>query len=422
MATPAMPILFWDVETRSVLDLGIAGAWRYASDPSTEVLCVGFAVDDGEPQIWIPGKPCPEPLAAAASDSSWRAVAHNYLFERAIATRILEPRHGLPRIPLARQYCSMTLALANALPGELEAAALALGLPYHKDREGYRLMRQMARPRRARKGEDVNGIYWVDSPELRKRLHEYCMRDVEVERALFNRLPLLPPKEQEHWQLDAIINERGFYVDRALVKATRDLAQAEQAAINTEIAKYTDGEITSVNQRDRIIAFARRHGHTLEALTKRSVAAVLAHEPNDLVRHVLELRKEGARASVHKFNRLLAGVDTDGRQRGTLRFMGSGTGRWSGRGCQPQNLKKSETKNINAAVEAILTGDTDRVRELGAPLMIAGDVSRAMICATPGHTLVGGDFSSIAQLAGAIPEAVPEAPQPRGDGSAHAAA
>jgi hypothetical protein len=35
-----------------------------------------------------------------------------------------------------------------------------------------------------------------------------------------------------------IINERGFYVDRALVKATRDLAHAEQASINTEIAKY----------------------------------------------------------------------------------------------------------------------------------------------------------------------------------------
>ena len=395
MATTAMPILFWDVETRSAADLGFAGAWRYASDPSTETLCVGFAVDDGEPQIWIAGKPCPEPFVAAASDSSWRVVAHNYQFERAIATRILEPRHGFPRIPLARQCCSMTLALANALPGELEAAALALGLPYQKDREGYRLMRQMARARRPRKGEDANGIYWVDSPELRKRLHEYCMHDVEVERALFHRLPLLPPKEQEHWQLDAVINERGFYVDRALVEATRNLAQAEQAAINTAIGKYTDGEITSVNQRDRIVAFVQRHGHTLQTLTKRSVAAGLAHEANDLVRHVLELRQQGACASVRKFDRLLASVDTDGRQRGTLRFMGSSTGRWSGRGYQPQNLKKSETKDINAAVDAIIAGDVSRVRELGAPLTIAGDVSRAMICAARGRTLMGGDFSSI---------------------------
>src|SRR5262245_13464379 len=102
-----MPILFWDVETRSTLDLGIAGAWRYASDSNTEVLCVGFAVDDGTPQIWIPGEPLAEPWIAAANDSSWLAVAHNYQFERAIATRILEPRYGLPRIPLAQQCCSM---------------------------------------------------------------------------------------------------------------------------------------------------------------------------------------------------------------------------------------------------------------------------------------------------------------------------
>jgi DNA polymerase len=395
MTAAAMPNLFWDAETRSALDLGIAGAWRYAGDPSTEVLCVGFAVDDGEPQIWIPGEPIPEPFIAAVRDSSWRAVAHNYQFERAIATRILEPRHGLPRIPLAQQCCTMTLALANALPGELEAAALALGLPYEKDREGYRLMRQMARPRRRRKGEDPNGIYWVDSPELRKRNHKYCMRDIEVIRALFHRVPLLPPKEQEYWQFDAIINERGFYVDRVLVKATRDLAQAEQAAINTEIAKYTDDEITSVNQRDRIVAFVRRHGHTLQALTKRSVTAALAAEPNDLVRRVLELRQEGARASVRKFDRLLASLDADSRLRGSLRFMGSSTGRWSGRGYQPQNLKKSETKDINAAVDAIIAGDAGRVRELGAPLTIASDVSRAMICAAPDYTLIGGDFSAI---------------------------
>jgi DNA polymerase bacteriophage-type len=395
VAEAAMPILFWDVETRSALDLGIAGAWRYASDPSTEVLCLGFAVDHGEPQTWIPGNPNPEPFVAAAADSSWTAVAHNYQFERAIATRILEPRHRFPRIPLAQQCCSMTLALANALPGELEAAALALGLPYQKDREGYRLMRQMARPRRPQKGEDANGIYWVDSPELRKRLREYCMRDIEVERALFHRLPLLPPKEQEHWQLDAIINERGFYVDRALVKATRDLARAEQMAINTEIAKYTDGAITSAHQRDRIVAFVQRHGHPLQALTKRSVATLLSHEPTDPVRHVLELRQEGARVSVRKFDRLLASVDPDSRLRGSLRFMGSSTGRWSGRGYQPQNLKKSETKDINAAVDAIIAGDVGRVRELGAPLTIAGDVSRAMICAAPGYTLIGGDFSAI---------------------------
>src|SRR5262249_22816771 len=76
-------------------------------------------------------------------------------------------------------------------------------------------------------------------------------------------------------------------------------------------------------------------------------------------------------------------------------FHASSTGRWAGNRFQPQNLKKPETRDLDAAVNAILTGDMAKVRELGAPLTVAGDVSRAVIGAAPGHTLVGGDFSAI---------------------------
>ena len=34
----AMPVVFWDIETRSKLALETVGAWRYAADPTTEVL------------------------------------------------------------------------------------------------------------------------------------------------------------------------------------------------------------------------------------------------------------------------------------------------------------------------------------------------------------------------------------------------
>jgi hypothetical protein len=34
-----MPILFRDIECRSTLLLSRVGAWRYAADPTTEVLC-----------------------------------------------------------------------------------------------------------------------------------------------------------------------------------------------------------------------------------------------------------------------------------------------------------------------------------------------------------------------------------------------
>jgi hypothetical protein len=40
-----VPILFRDIETRSTLRLADVGAWRYAADPSTEVLCVGYDMD-----------------------------------------------------------------------------------------------------------------------------------------------------------------------------------------------------------------------------------------------------------------------------------------------------------------------------------------------------------------------------------------
>ena len=100
-------------------------------------------------------------------------VAHNYGFERAIATRILEPRYGWPQIPIAQQRCSMTLALANALPGGLDAAAAALGLAIQKDAEGYKLMRKMSRPLPKRKRDAPGEIRWHDTPEARERLATY---------------------------------------------------------------------------------------------------------------------------------------------------------------------------------------------------------------------------------------------------------
>src|SRR5262249_14770171 len=156
-----------------------------------------------------------------------------------------------------------------------------------------------------------------------------------------------------------------------------------------------EGEITTVNQVARIVAFVRRHGHLIPSLDKRSLATVLAQEPSDAIRRLLELRREGARASVRKLDSLLASVDVDRRLRGTLKFQAGGPGRWSGRHLQPQNLKKAETTDIDAAVDAVLAGDMYRVRELGAPLTIAGDVSRSILCAAPGHILIGGDFSAI---------------------------
>ena len=118
-----------------------------------------------------PGDPVPEPFLAAARDpKSWRLIAHNYEFERAILEHVLIPKHGFPSIPLEAQHCSMAVALANAYPAELETLAKALELPYQKDHEGLLLMRQMSRPRKPRKGEDKSVLHWVFDAEKLQRL------------------------------------------------------------------------------------------------------------------------------------------------------------------------------------------------------------------------------------------------------------
>src|SRR5262245_27752553 len=390
-----VPLLFRDIETRSTARLDRCGAFRYAADLTTDVLCVGYAVDHGPVHIWTPGQPIPEEFLAAARDPDWLLVAHNDQFETAIEEQLIRPRHHWPLIPFDRHRVTMTMALASALPPALEKAATALELPFRKDRDGHRLMLQMSRPRRPRKGEDPEQVHWIDGAEQRQCLHQYCARDVELERALFHRLPSLSDFEQALWVLDAFINQRGFAIDRTLAIAARALAQHEQRAIDAEIAATHKGHITTANQVARIIAFVREHGHILQSLSKRSVSAVLAHEPGLDVRRLLELRREGSRASTRKLDSLLAGIDGDDRLRGTLRFHGAATGRWSGNRFQPQNLKKPETKDLTAAVDAVLAGDLDRVRELGAPLTVVGDISRALICAASGHVLIGADFSAI---------------------------
>jgi DNA polymerase len=380
-------ILFRDIETRSAVDLTRVGAWRYAADPTTEVICVAYAINAEPVQLWRPGQPIPSVFFTAARDSRWLVIAHNDMFESALEQRVLGPRYGWPLVPTERHRCTMAMALASALPGSLEGATAALKLSYRKDADGRRLMLQMSKPRK-------DGG-WFDDADRRERLYRYCIADVEAERALFHALRPLSPKEQALWARDAEINARGFRVDVELARAAQDIVHHEQAAIDAEIATLTDGAIATAGQVARISAFVRERGHQLKGLTKRSVSAVLARNPEDDVRRLLELRRDGGLASARKIGALLAGVDDDGRMRGTLRFHAASTGRWSGARFQPQNLKRPETENLDAAVDATLTGDLDRVCALGAPLSIIGDISRSMICAPPGRLLIAGDFSSI---------------------------
>jgi DNA polymerase len=394
-----MPHVFWDIETRSAANLRDCGSYVYSIDSTTEPLCIVYAIDGGEPQLWLPGDPPPSLFFSIAADpGAWNLVAHNYFFERDILENILVSRYAFPPIRLEVQHCTQRLALANAYPAELDLLAQALGLPYRKDPAARKAMLAVSRPKKARKRKATTVPAWDEDPAKLQLLYERCKVDVITTRAVWlsPRLKHLSETERRYQLEDMAINGRGIRLDRALTTAARDLAIRERIAINLKLQELTGGAITSIDQVKRFLAAVNSHGHAITTVNKRAVAQILAGKPDGYVRELLELRRTAARASVNKFKRMLAYAPLpDDRMRGTLRMYGGAPGRWAGLGPQLQNLKKNESSLPLSVVDSIRAGDCDDIARYGNPLSLLGDISRATLCAGPGMELKSGDFSAI---------------------------
>ena len=223
------------------------------------------------------------------------------------------------------------------------------------------MMRQMARPRKPR---DPSGIYWHDDPEKLEQLYAYCRQDVEVERELFHRLPPLTDSEQALWALDATINQRGFHTDGPLLSSASRIAAAAGQAVQDELIRITAGALTSTDQVAALLDWLGEHGCEAKDLRKPTLRHALRRKDLDPVaRRVMELRLGAAHAAAAKIDTLLAWRDADARVRGTLRFHGAGTGRWTGHGPQPQNFKR-DSEGIEAKRIAVATGDLAHVAKL----------------------------------------------------------
>jgi hypothetical protein len=350
-----------------------------------------------DPAVDPPGDPVPPEFIEAARNPKWTTSAFGDHFERLITQHVMAPRYGWPMVPVERRRCTQAASLALALPAKLGSVARVLKLAHQKDDGGRRAMMQMAQPRRPRKDEDPSGVYWFDDPERREQLYAYCKNDVAVERALHHRIEGLIPDEQALWTLDSVINDRGIYTDGKLLDAAIKIAEAAFDSINNELQATTEGAVDTVHQTAKLIRWLTEHACTVTDIQKGTIKHALRRKNlSPAVRRVIELRLDGAHAAAAKLLTMRDWRNGDGRARGVFRFHGASTGRWTSFGIQLQNLKRPEVEDMGAAIAAISTGSLEHLKQhYPQPMSVVGDITRALICAAPGHRLIIADFSGI---------------------------
>jgi len=401
-----MTTIYWDVETYSECNLEGHGAHVYAIHKSTDALLFCYAIDDGEIQTWMPGDPVP---VVFANPADHKFVSDNWDFERQILEHVLVPRYGFAPIPLENHDCAQRLALANAYPAKVSRRCEALDLPFREDTDARAAMRRLSSPPPSKKPSKRKKVKTEDPDTLAaafaaarehdfKLLRERCQNDVATTRAAYNSPLLKPllPEERHTLVLDAAINTRGICANVPFLQAVIALADEEYAAINARLSEMTEGEITAVTQVPRIKKAVNARGHKMTTLGKRSVSAVLAHQPDDFTQEILTLRKKGAYTVGGTAKRLLAHASPeDSRIRGALRYYGGATGRWSSPGPQLHGLNRNDSELSIDLVDAVLAGDHTTLAQHGDPLKVAANLCRAGLCAAPGHVLICADFGAV---------------------------
>ena len=406
-------VLFLDFETRSPVDLPRCGAHVYFEHPETDVLIARYAIGDGPVNVWLRQDKIPHLLAAHIEAggvvSGWNVMG----FERLAFENVLSRKYGWP-VPRLEQYSDTAhMAAAMSLPRSLGDAAEALALSVQKDKEGQRLINKFSKPRRPRKDEDPNGLYWnepEDHPEDFAAFIRYCGTDVETERAARKRLVPLSDYEQKVAVLNELVNQRGVRIDIVSANHAVKLAAKAKKLFDAEMRRATGGAVKACTQVTNLVNWVEAQGVPLTSAKKAEITDLL--ESDDLAPHVrtaLELRQEAAKTSVSKIDAMIRCANRDGRVRGTSLYHGAGTGRFQNVKVNSSNMARPrkvyeddvlERGRLDVLFEAIKTEDPEALLmlygpEVGRPMHLLSDSVRSLVWADPGKEFIQADYSSI---------------------------
>jgi len=373
--------LHLDFETFSEVDIREVGAYRYANDPSTEILCAAMAFDNEEPvawdctqKEWVLDENISDYLDAL-EDPSVLIYAHNAMFESAICQALLQKTWGIPAPALERFRCTMSLARRAALPGKLETLAETLELKNLKDNRGKALIKKfscMQPPKKPTKkypeGLPIRRILPSDDPAAFAEFVEYCRQDVRVEQEVARKLAYFDdPINNANYTLDQKINARGVPVNLAALRHAQKLIDEETAIVSAKFRELTGFEVT---QNAVLLKWCNDQGYAFENLQAETVDAFVDEwEGKDAfafpVVKALRLKQSIAYASIKKVRTMLdcAGPH-DNRIRGMLNHHGATTGRWTASLVQFQNMKRPTIKHSEDAYREICEGVSREMLEI----------------------------------------------------------
>ena len=393
-----MKKLSCDIETFSDVDLIRCGVYKYADSPNFEMLLFAYAVDDGDVNIIdiAGGEELPEEIIQAIKSDTVVKTAYNAQFERVCLSRYLKLPEGEYLNPQS-WYCTAVQAAELALPLSLADVGSVLGLERQKMTEGKELIKYFCVPCKPTKS---NGNRTRNRPchDIHKweTFKKYCMRDVDVERQIADKLKMYPISDEEHrlYVLDQIINDRGVLVDGELAEQAVKL-NSIQTAVAVEQAYMITG-LENPNSVTQLKQWLKEIGVESESLSKKAVKS-LADETDGDVSEMLKLRLLMAKTSVKKYEAVIRSVCSDNRVHGMMRFCGANrTGRWSGNILQPQNLPQNHLPDLTLARDIVKDGDFEMLDMMfGNVPNVLSELIRTVLIPKPNHRFIVADFSAI---------------------------
>lgn len=385
-----------DIETKSSVDIGKAGLYRYAQSDDFEILLFAYRYGNEEVQIidLAQGEKIPEAIVEDLKNSSIMKHAYNAAFEWYCLNRA-----GY-MTPLGQWKCTMVHGLYCGYTAGLDATGKAIGLPQDKRKlaTGKALIRYFCTPCKPTKNNGKRT--WnlpKHAPEKWELFKEYCRQDVVTESAILARLDAFPvPDEEEKlWQMDIHMNAFGVKVDSELIRGALQVNEQSTILLEAEAKEITG--LDNPNSSTQLLDWIHKHGVEMDNLQKVTVTEKLADDLPDNVRRALEIRQQLGKTSIKKYVAMDVAKGNDDRVRGLTQYYGANrTGRWAGRLVQMQNLPRNYIKSLDYARKLVKAQNYDGIKLLyGNVPDTLSQLIRTAFIPSEGNKFVVADFSAI---------------------------